>query len=108
LAPELRESFTPAEAGELHAYPIGDVVAFVLLDGPLPADGTTAYGRRRIVRSDPARLTFAGQTERLAAAIAIVAADLSAWPAMRRIAIHGLADAELSASADRITEEIGK
>jgi hypothetical protein len=58
------------------------------------------------VRSDPARLTFAGKPARLAETVRSMTSALSAWPAARRVAIHGLADAELSPSADEAPKEI--
>jgi hypothetical protein len=91
LAPERRERFVPAAAGELHVVALGDTAGAILLERPQPAaPGTTAFRRLFAAPADQSRITFHGQPARLRAARAALDRDLAAWPITIGVALHGL------------------
>jgi hypothetical protein len=105
LPREHREIFEPAREGTLQAIDFGDVTALVLFDRPLQIPDARAFRHHHSVETDPRRITFAGDRDRLAAAVAVLTRDLAAWPAARGIAIHGL---EVAAAAAALSPSGGE
>jgi hypothetical protein len=105
LPREHRDVFEPARDGTLQAVEFGDITALVLVDRPIQIPGARAFRHHHSVETDPRRVTFAGDRDRLAAVVAVLTRDLAAWPAARGIAIHGLEVAAAAAALSPPGEE---
>ena len=90
VAQERRKVYVKAPKGDLHVIRFDDVAAIVVLDRVRTGPTDRAYRLSHSVSSNPARVSFDGDTRAAIAAAAQTASDLAAWPSAHGFAFHGL------------------
>lgn len=100
LPPERRDTFLPAQAGQLRVISLGPVAAIVLFDDVREQTPGRAFRFSHSTRVDLTRVSFFGDGASLLQATAAITPDLAAWPATRGLAFHGVAALDPTATRD--------
>ncbi|WP_321800273.1 hypothetical protein [Burkholderia sp. BCC1988] len=92
---EWTQTYTPVPphgAGTLWLLPADDRIVAMHFEHPATLKQGAAYVEQRMERSDAAKVSFLGDTDRLWAVSASLQPALRAWPNYAGVAFHGLLD----------------